>query len=426
MLATQGRSSQIGAMPNTIRFLAAILPVLAACSGASPAHPPAPETPVLPVVVLVSLDGFRADYLDRPAAAPLRALAARGVRARVMEPVFPTKTFPNHYSLVTGLYTEHHGIIANTMEDAAIGPFRISDRAAVQDSRWWGGEPIWVMAERQGVRTAPVFWPGSEAVIGGVRPSWWLPFDNTLPADRRIAGVLDKLRLPVDSAPRFLSVYFSDLDDAGHNHGPAAVETDSAVARVSRLVSDLADSLAAIPALGGRVHLIVVSDHGMAEVSPERVVVLDDWLEEGSYRVIDWSPVLQLVPAAGRESEVVELLSRAPHLSVYRKADLPVRWRYGSHARVPPVVAVADEGWTITSRARLPRLRERGVGGDHGYDNRAPTMAALFVATGPAFQSGQVVDRVRTVDLYQLLARVLGLRPAPNDGSLDSIRVVLR
>lgn len=397
--------------------------LLAVACGSGPSPSPVPETGQ--VVVLISIDGFRADYLDRPQASGLRALAALGVRARQLEPVFPTKTFPNHYSIVTGLWPEHHGIVGNTMEDPVLGWFRINDTVAVRDSRWWGGEPLWVTAERQGRRAASLFWPGSEAPIAGLRPSWYTRYQHDLPNDVRVGGVLEWLRLPPDSGPAFVTLYFSVVDDAGHRFGPDAPQTDSAIARVDSAVTALWRGMVA-SGLERRVNLVIVADHGMASTSADRRIVLDDWLEAGTYRVIDLNPVALIAPAEGREEEVLARLRQAPHLQVYRKSEVPERWHFREHHRITPVVAVADEGWTIATRAMVDRNPGVGNGGTHGYDNRAPSMQALFMAVGPAFPEGRVVDRVRTVDLYQLMARVLGLRPAATDGALDSIRAVLR
>jgi predicted AlkP superfamily pyrophosphatase or phosphodiesterase len=374
-------------------------------------------------VVLVSLDGFRADYLMRPAAVPLRTLARQGVASRAMEPVFPTKTFPNHYSLVTGLYPEHHGIVSNTMEDPALGRFTIRDTMAVRDARWWGGEPLWVTAETRGVRAASFFWPGSEAAIRGVRPTWWMRFDDSVPHSVRVSQVLEWLKLPIDSAPRFVTLYFSEVDGAGHRFGPDAPETDSAIATVSRNVEALWQGITEA-GLSNRVNLIVVADHGMSATSSSRVIVLDDYLPLELVHIVDLSPVAMLVPAAGREAEVLESLRRVPHLTAWRREDIPERLHYRANPRITPITALADPGWTITTRARLASVPL--VGGQHGYDSSSPDMQALFMATGPAFPAGRVVERVRAVDMYELMAHVLGLRPAPNDGSLDSIRVVLR
>ena len=404
--------------------LASVILFLQACAGAPTLGPvPAPPSSL----VLVSIDGFRWDYLDRAEASALRAIAGHGIRARTMEPVFPTKTFPNHYTLVTGLYPEHHGIVANTMEDSLIGGrFALSNRTAVADARWWGGEPIWVTAERQGRRAAAPFWPGSEAAIGGVRPTWWMPYDGTASYAGRVTQVLDWLSLPADSAPAFVTLYLEAVDEAGHRHGPDAPETGRAIARVDSAVGALWSGLAA-RGLRGRVNLVIVSDHGMAETSREKVVFLDEVLEAGSYRVVDWNPVAMIVPSAGRENEVFRRLSAVPHLTSWRRAEVPQRYHFQAHPRITLIVAAADEGYTITTRQRFAgTVPGAWVAGMHGYDNQLPSMGALFVAVGPAFPVNREVDRVRSVDLYELMTSVLGLRPAPNDGSLDSIRVVLK
>lgn len=377
-------------------------------------------------VVLVSLDGFRWDYLDRPPATNLRRLAAEGVRARRMEAVFPTKTFPNHYTQVTGLYPEHHGIVSNTMEDGVLGRFTISDTLATRDARWWGGEPLWATAQRQGMRAASFFWPGSEAPIDGVLPAWRMRYDPEVPHERRVRQVLAWLALPADSAPRFITLYFSVVDGAGHRFGPDTPQTDSAIARVDSAVGALQEGVRRLGA-DQWVNVIVVSDHGMTATSRDRMIFLDDYLQAGSYRVVDWSPVLMLLPGSGRESEIYDRLRGVPHLEVFRKAETPARWHFRDHPRIPPLIGVAEEGWTITTRARSSAADPSfGSGGNHGYDNALESMGALFVAAGPSFARGEEVPRVRAVDLYALMTEILGLRPAANDGSLDSIRAVLR
>ncbi|MES3033725.1 MAG: ectonucleotide pyrophosphatase/phosphodiesterase [Gemmatimonadota bacterium] len=379
-----------------------------------------------PKVVLIALDGFRWDYLDRAPAVRLRELASRGVRAERMLPSFPSKTFPNHYTLVTGLYPEHHGIAANVMLDAQLGRFQTGNNPAVRDARWFAGEPIWVTAERQGVRTATYFWPGSEAPIGDVRPHWFYAFDATTPRDTRVRRVLEWLAMPDSAAPRLVAVYFSDVDTDGHNFGPDSPEVDAAIARVDSAVGAIIDGIARQGATE-RVNVMVVADHGMTEVSPSRAIALDDYVSLDSLDVGDWDPVATIIPKPGREAYVYDALHKAhPHLSVYRKGELPARLHYNSGARVTPVVAIADEGWSIGTRASLARVPAGKVGGAHGYDNALPSMGALFVAAGPSFRRGLTVPPFTNVHVYPLLAALLQLRPAESDGSLDSVRTMLR
>jgi predicted AlkP superfamily pyrophosphatase or phosphodiesterase len=383
---------------------------------------PAPIRPR--AVVLVSLDGFRPDYLDRPAAVRLRDLAAHGVRARWLRPVAPTLTFPNHYTIVTGLYPAHHGIVGNSIRDPAIRrPFSIGDTAAVQDPRWWGGEPIWVTAERQGRRTAAFFWPGSEAPIEGRHPTWYRRYDPAVPNRTRIDQVLAWLRLPADSAPALVLLYLGDVDQAGHAHGPDALHVDSAIARVDSAIGRLEDGLAA-SGLTDSVDLLVVSDHGMAPVDSTHLIYLDDYLDPATVEVTDWAPTLPIRPRDGDVNRVYRALAgRNPRLAVYRRADLPARLHYDSTPRIPPLIALAAEGWLITTHARARTgTPPRGM---HGYDPELPSMRAVFLARGPSFQRGVVVPAFENVHLYPLLAALLDVRPAPTDGRLDSLPQLL-
>ncbi len=378
-------------------------------------------------MLLIGLDGFRADYVDRPAAVRLRALAARGVRAERMVPAFPSKTFPNHYTIVTGLTPEHHGIVANAMEDAALGEFRTGDHPAVRDARWWGGEPIWVTAERQGRRSAIHFWPGSEAPIGGVRPSWYERYDHDRPRAARVQRVLEWLAMPEPDAPAMLALYFADTDDAGHAHGPDAPEVDSAIAKVDSAVGAIVDGIARL-GLTDVVNLIIVADHGMVRSDHEHLIDIEDYLDTSMAHIVDWTPVAAIQPKPGQEARTYAALKgRHPHLQVYRKGEVPARHRFNAHPRITPIVAIADEGWTITSRAWATRRRaERWVGGQHGYDAELPSMGAVFIAAGPGIAEGRVVPPFRNVHVYPLMAHLLGLRAAPSDGALDSVRGMLR
>jgi predicted AlkP superfamily pyrophosphatase or phosphodiesterase len=377
-------------------------------------------------VVLISLDGFRWDYLQRPAARRLRQLASHGAHAERLIPSFPTKTFPNHYTLVTGLYPEHHGIAANVMRDAVLGRFATGNDPAVRDARWFGGEPIWVTAETQGMRSAAYFWPGSEAAIGGVRPHWYFPFNVQTSRADRVEQILGWLTMPDSTAPHLIAAYFSDVDTEGHEYGPDSPQTDSAIAHVDSVVGAIVDGIVQLGDVD-RVDIIVVSDHGMAEISSQRTIALDDYVSLDSFDVGDWSPVATLIPKPGRDAYVFNALAGAnPHLQVFRKGDLPARLHYNTGARVTPIVAIADEGWSIGTHETLMRLKPDRAYGAHGYDNQLLSMGALFIAAGPDFRSGLTVPPFSNVHLYALLAHVLHLHPAVTDGSLDSVSALLR
>jgi predicted AlkP superfamily pyrophosphatase or phosphodiesterase len=385
-----------------------------------------------PRVLLISLDGFRWDYVDRPGAVRLRALAARGVRAERLVPSFPSKTFPNHYTIVTGLAPGRHGIVANAMRDSVLGGFRQSDASAQQDARWWGGEPIWISAERQGRRAATLFWPGSEAPIGGWRPTWWSRYDHDLPRADRVRRVLEWLALPADSAPAFIALYMADLDDAGHGFGPRSWQVDSAIVKVDSAVGAIVDGIARL-GLRDVVNILIVADHGMVETRIDRTIALDDYIDLATIEVVDWTPVAAIQPRDGDAERVYRALhGQHPELTVYRKGELPARWEFNDHPRITPIVAVASEGWTITSRAQLARQRAAPgfdpahVGGAHGYDPALTSMGAVFIAAGPGLAQGVTIAPLRNVHLHALMAHLLGMRPATQDGSLDSVRAALR
>lgn len=399
-------------------FARLVLIALGLVACASPSHPQS----LKPTVILVSLDGFRWDYLDRGITPNLSRLAREGVRAKAMTPVFPTKTFPNHYAIVTGNYPAHNGILGNTFTAPELGAtFRMSDRDAVRDSRFWLAEPIWVTAERQGQRTAPFFWPGSEAAIQGVHATYVVPYTPGMRDKARVSRVLGWLDLPPAQRPTFLTLYLSGVDGAGHRYGPDAPETREAISHADSILGLLMDGLAR-RGIGDSVNVIVVSDHGMTATSPDRVIRLGRLLPRAWLDVDNLSPTLMAWPRAGFDDSVYARLHGVRHLTVYRREELPARFHLEGSPRVPPVVAIADQGWTI-------RWGDEGIwrtNGDHGYDDSLPDMGAIFIAHGPAFRRGVVVPAFRNIHLYPLMAHLLHLEPAPTDGSLDSVRRVLR
>lgn len=403
-----------------------LLLLLAALLATAAAQTPAPITDLKPTVLLISVDGFRWDYLDRHQPPNLSALAKGGVRAKWMIPSFPTKTFPNHYSIVTGLYPDHHGIVANSMwDDEMSKKFAMSMRAEVQNAKWWGGEPIWVTAEKAGVRTAPLYWPGSEAAIEGIRPTYWEAFDedHSQPHEYRLQRFFTWIDLPVTHRPQFLSLYFEDVDSAGHDHGPDSPELAAAVSKVDKTIGELMAGLRE-RGIADKINLIIVSDHGMAP-SPHKLF-LEEYLDIASVNLVDWSPVLAIDQKNGNLEAVLARLKKVPHLSVYRKSELPARWHYGKHPRVPDIIAVADEGWEITTRKRLANRKRGPEVATHGYDNELPSMRATFLAHGPAFVSGKVIGPFANINVYALMCKLLGLQPAPNDGSLAPFAKALR
>jgi predicted AlkP superfamily pyrophosphatase or phosphodiesterase len=394
---------------------------------------PRPVKNLRPTVILISLDGFRHDYLTRYGPPHLNSLARAGVRARWMTPSFPTKTYPNHYTVATGLYPQHHGIVENNIYDEGFrAVFTLGDRKEVEDGRWWLGEPIWVTAEKQGQRSGSVFFPGTEAEIAGRRPTYWRRYDEKMPNAARVRLLLSWLDLPPSERPTCLSLYFSDVDDAGHDFGPDSAETKEAVRRVDREVGRLVRGLKA-RGVFGRVNLIVVSDHGMAAVDLADAVVLDEIFDPALAERVFWTPeIVSIFPRAGKEEEIYTALKTGlpPQAKVYRKSEVPERLHYRDSPRIAPLLVLPAEGWTLTSRRRLEQLKARGdlhkPKGAHGYDNALASMRAVFIAHGPAFKRRKLVGPFQNIHVYNVMARVLGLTPAPNDGGHAVAKEVLK
>lgn len=384
-------------------------------------------TTLKPTVILVSFDGFRWDYIDRTDTPNLDYLVESGVRAKALIPVFPSKTFPNHLSIITGLYPENHGIVSNRMYDPQFDAlFWIGEESEpARDGRWYEGEPIWVTAEKQGQVSATMFWPGADAEIQGIRPTYWSYYDGTVPNEDRVNTVLSWLDLPDDQRPTFITLYFSDTDTWGHEYGPEATQLDSVIQALDATIDMLLDSLSVRQYLG-KINLIVTSDHGMTDVSRDRVIFLDDYINLEDVTVVDWSPVAAILPNEGMEDSIYNALSNAhPKLSVYRKNQIPERFHYRDHRRITPIVCLAEEGWSITSHEYFDTRPHANTGGAHGYNNQLPSMHGIFIAEGPAFKDGLVVESFMNIHIYELICHILKLNPAENDGSLDSVRALL-
>jgi predicted AlkP superfamily pyrophosphatase or phosphodiesterase len=422
-------------LPRVSACLVALLISLAAVSGCCVACDPkkpqaaAPSAAQPPaVLILLSFDGFRWDYDARIPTPNLHRVIARGVRAERLIPSFPSKTFPNHYTIVTGLYPAHHGIVGNSMWDPAMqATFGMSDRVAVADARWWGGEPLWVTVQRQGLIAGIMFWPGSEAPIAGVQPRYWKPYVAPLPSDdARVDQLLAWLDLPATERPSFLTAYFSDADSAGHEFGPDSEELRAAVTKIDGEIGRLIAGLDA-RGLTDRVNLAMTADHGMAATSPDRVIVVSDYVDLASIRITDINPTLGIVPREGVSVDdlLKKLAAAHPHLHVYRREQTPSHWHYRDNPRIPPIVGVADEGWTVIETRPTDAKRQPGVGGTHGYDPAIRSMQGLFVAAGPAFRRGVVVPPFENVHLYNALAAALHVKPAPNDGDPRIARQLL-
>ena len=375
-------------------------------------------------VVLVSIDGLPAAMLGDGTMPVLDGIARTGVRAAWLRPSFPTLTFPNHYTLVTGLRPDHHGIVHNTMDDAVLGRF-VSKEASARDGRWWGGEPIWATYQRQGGRSATMFWPGSEADIGGVRPSRARAFDRTLSPRARVEQVLAWLDAPASERPGLVTLYFDQYDVAAHAAGASSGQARDALRAVDDALALLVEGLR-VRGLLPRTDLVIVSDHGMIDVPRTQVAILDEVLPAAGAYTTPWvGMVVGIVPTPGQEAAVARaFVGRHAHYACWEKGALPPAWQYGTHARIPPIVCITDPGWSAMPRAAKPSAIP--VRGEHGFAPEAEGMRAVFVAEGPSFRDGVQLPPFDNVDIYPLLAHLLGVTPAANDGTLEAVRPALR
>ena len=400
-------------MPRLLKLCFALI-VLAAALPAAAAD--------RPLTVLVSIDAFRADYLDHGVTPVLSGLAAGGAHA-AMRPSFPSKTFPNHYTLVTGLRPDRNGIVANNMTDPAIPgvKFGMSNRDAVKDERWWDqAEPIWVTAEKAGIVTAAIYWPGSEAPVHGVRPHYFATFNMAETSTERVDRDLALLDKPPAERPAFMTLYLDIVDTAGHHGGPDSAELNTALAEADAAVGRL---IAGLKARGVTANLIVVADHGMAAVSPDRSIFMDDLLPKEAYTALDMGPIGTIYPTAGHEAQVEQaLLAPHPHLQCWRRQDIPERLHYGKNPRVAPIFCLPETGWLLTTHDYHPKEPSKG---EHGYDNASPEMAVVFIANGPAFRKGVTLKSFDNVDVYPLLAKLVGVKARPGDGKLSDLAPAL-
>ncbi|XP_045625811.1 venom phosphodiesterase [Procambarus clarkii] len=373
-------------------------------------------------LILVSVDGFRADYILRGRTPTIEALGASGVRAPYIKPSYPTITFPNHYTMVTGLYPPAHGIVANKFYDPV---FRSEFRRKRPDSytrRWWGGEPVWKTAEKQGKRAATFFWPGSS--VEGNRPSMWFRYNMSIPFSHRVDQVLAWLDLPPWERPAFMTLYMHEPDRSGHNFGPDSPQVDAALSHVDAMVKRLVEGLAARNLLSC-VNLMVMADHGMATAGQQRVIRIDKYIPNVRNRTRFWNGVFGRMTPNDASPKTKEEMLRAvackrPEMRVYEKSSLPVRWHVGQQRRVEDIVFDLDDGFQVAKDNKYI-----ADAGDHGYDNYFSSMNAIFVAHGPEFRRNVEVEPFQNTELYNLMCVLLGVKPAPNNGTWGALHHLL-
>ncbi len=373
-------------------------------------------------VVMLSLDAFRWDFTDKFPTPNFDRLAESGVKAEGLVPCFPSKTFPNHYSMVTGLHPDHHGIVQNSFYDRKMDRFYfLSNREAVEDGRFYGGEPIWVTAENQGIKSASYFWVGSEAPAGGRQPSIWKKYEHNFPFEARIDSVISWLQLPERNRPRLVTFYMHEPDSKAHYLGPDNPELGKTIVYLDSLVGDLMNKLDKLE-IASNINLIVTSDHGMGPVSPERYIDLSDYLDTTWVDIIiGYNPNYLVQAREGYYDSINNSLDLIPHVNAWPSNDVPERFVYGSNPRTMDFVFLADSAWSIGWKKKA----SKSLGG-HGFDNANTDMHGIFYASGPAFKPNYQHSRFSNTNLYPLIAHLLELDPAETDGDLNNVRSMLK
>ena len=432
-------------VPRKVGFALVAL-ILALSSAAQEPRPIAGGNPALPLVhvengqnsaaaqgahyvVLVSLDGFRWDYAKRDKAENLLALGKKGIWApEGMMPSYPSLTFPNHFTIVTGLYPEHHGLVANSFYDEAKhAKYAIANPEVVRDGSWYSGVPLWSLAESQGMRAACLFWPGSEAEIAGHRPTWYAQFDNKTQASdeveqARIDDAVALLKMPEPERPHFITIYYSEPDHEGHQYGPDAPQTKAAVLKMDRLIGKLERAL---NGTGLPIDLVIVSDHGMAKVEGGWVT-LDEFADLNGFE--NAGPLLYGKSEEGRTQVYTKLKQASSQFMAFRRKDVPAGLHYNENPREGDPVIIATGPYAI--RAHKPaegKPDKPPEAGMHGFDpGRMPEMKAIFFAAGPDIVSGKTVAPFQNTNLYPWIAHMLGLQVPKNDGALNVLAGTLR
>ncbi|XP_067840587.1 ectonucleotide pyrophosphatase/phosphodiesterase family member 5 [Heptranchias perlo] len=373
-----------------------------------------------PKVLLVSFDGFRWDYIHRVPTPHFKYVMENGIHVNRVTNIFITKTYPNHYTLVTGLYAESHGIVANEMYDQDLNKTFSMDRMDIFDPVWWEeAYPLWVTNQIQGHKSGAVMWPGTDVQMHGVSPTHYMIYNISVPFEDRVVRLIDWFRgkEPVN----FGLLYWEEPDISGHDLGPDNPLMDKVIADIDLKLGYLVEQLQKA-GLWDTINLIVTSDHGMAQCSRDRIIELDQYVDHQLYTWIDFTPVSAILPKKGKHNEVYNALVNAhPNMTVYKKEDIPDRFHYKHNERIQPIIAVADEGWTINQNKTSGKFTL----GNHGYDNTIKSMQPIFIAHGPAFKKNFTKEAINSVDLYPLICHLLGIDPVPNNGTFKNVQELL-
>lgn len=381
-----------------------------------------------PYVLLVSFDGFRWDYPNRDLTPNLDYTIDNGVRASSLRPIFPSKTFPNHISIVTGMYAENHGIIFNKFENVeTCEVYSLGDTSAVRNPDWYKGEAFWETAERNNITSASHFWPGSELNDKSRRPTYFKNYNHNQPYKERIDGVIDWLQLPYDERPHFITLYFHDTDSYGHMYGPNSPEIDKSINRLDSLVGYLNNSLSEI-GMKDSLNIIFVSDHGMTEIDTSRTINIENLLNGFDYKLGGSKPLAMIEPTKDDYDSVYARLEKNKnHYNLYTKESMPEFFHFNKNDNIYSILLVAELGWSIVDSKGYSQMNQYASKGNHGYDNNNLDMHGIFIASGPSFRKNYTTGTLWNIDIYPLLCKIFNISPNPNiDGNLERIEFLLK
>ena len=381
-----------------------------------------------PYVLLISFDGFRWDYSERGITPNIDTLKNSGVHALSLRPSFPSKTFPNHYSIITGMYPENHGIIANSFTNPYTSDkYRIGKSPAVKDSKWYIGEAFWETAERNNIKTASYFWPGSEVELEYRHPSIYETYEHNRPYKERIDGVINWLKLPQNEKPHFITLYFHDTDTYGHNFGPNSAEINQSIQRLDSLIGYLNYGLSKI-GMSDSVNVILVSDHGMTDISSEEYINIEEMLVGYDYELGGAKTFMMIEPSTSDFDSVYSILkANENHYNVYLKEEVPDYFHFSKHPFIYSIVLVAEIGWSLVNNEWLKGLKRDYSKGNHGFDNNHTDMHGIFIAKGPNFKERYTTGTIWNIDINPLLCKIFNIQPRSNiDGKLERIQFILK
>jgi predicted AlkP superfamily pyrophosphatase or phosphodiesterase len=381
-----------------------------------------------PYLILVSIDGFRWDYMDRYPTPNMNRIAAAGSKAERLIPVFPTLTFPNHYTIATGLYPSHHGLVANYFPDRALNKwYSLKDRESVENRWFYSGEPIWVTAETQGMVAAAYYFVGTEAAVNGVPPTHWNSYDKNVSGEARVDQVLTWLAAPEETRPHMYTLYFEDVDDHSHWYGPDSPENIAAISTVDGYIGRLLDGLGTTPH-ANQVNIILLSDHGQGKYhqNPQAFIV-DEYVDISGATIIEGGSHLAIhfdQDTPGRAEDIVRTVNQNwKHGRAYTPTGTPGQWQVDTNPRFPDVIMVPNPGFAVLSTANQAHRINKG---DHGWAPEWSDMHGFFVASGPDIKAGVPLGAVYNVDIYPLMVSILGLEPPDNlDGDANNLAKLL-